>query len=522
MGSEPPPLPPSPPPLPPLAPTSSGAAVAGRLHPFTLFFAFWNAARNVILPLLLVLLFGRRRDPDLYLWVAAIFLGLPITWAVIRYFTFTYRVENGELITKQGLLGRTERNIPLGRVQDIRIEQGVLHRMFGMADVFVETAGGRGPEASLSVLARSEADKLRAAVFTQAQAAPGSTELAPPIQRQVVRQLSVRDLVLAGLTSNRAASALAIVFVLWQFLDDLLPEETYRQLVENLTNRAGEWQSRGAGIEWTFVIVAAVAFICIGIFFSVIGSIVVFYGFTLSRTGEDIYRSYGLFTRRSSSLPRRRIQLLKIEETWLRRLFRLATLRADTAGGAVQPGQNKEEQSGRDVLLPVVPRRDVDALLPIFFPDLDEANGAWQRVSRRAIVRGTRKGTAVCLLFAAIFYGVQRSWYGLWPLIFIPAVYALNVMSYRHLGYWLGERFFRMRSGWLSRATHVVPIRNMQSVVIRQTPFDRRHRVATLIVDSAGQTHTGGGPRIQNVPWTDALAVARTLAQRAAHTRYRV
>jgi putative membrane protein len=524
MESEPSPGPPPLPPLPeqpPVIRQTSATALEGRLHPLTLFFALWSAVRNVLLPLVVVLLFGRRRDPDIYIWMAAIFLGLPVAWAVIKYFTFTYRIEEGELITKQGLLGRTERNIPLGRVQDIRIEQGVLHRLLGMADVFVETAGGRGPEASLSVLARTKADELRAAVFAQAAAPTAAAGSAPALQRQVVRQLTLRDLVLAGLTSNRAASVLAIILVLWKVADDVLPEDVYERYAKDITLRAVEWQSHGGSIEWMLVAGITIALIASGVLFSVIGSIIVFYGFTLSRTGEDIYRSYGLLTRRSSSLPRRRIQLLKIEETWLRRLFGLATLRADTAGGAVQPGQNKEEQSGRDVLLPVVPRSDVDTLLPVFFPDLDAAEDAWQKVSPRAIVRGTKKGTAVCLLLAVISCSLQRTWYGLWPLLFVPGIYALNVMSYRHLGYWLGDRFFRMRSGWLNRATHIVPIRNVQSIVVRQTPFDRRHGVATLILDSAGQTNTGGGPRIKNVPWSDTLAVARTLAQRAAHTRYR-
>ena len=526
----PPPVPPAiPPPIPPTLPPPVIAPVApeleGRLHPLTLVFAFWNAVRNIILPLVVIYFFGRRRGSDTYIWVAAIFLGLPVAWAIIRYFTFTYRIENGELITRQGLLGRTERNIPLARVQDIRIEQGVLHRMFGMADVLVETAGGRSAEASLSVLAKNEAERLRAAVFAApvaqvAEAAAAGTATSQP-QRELIRRLSIRDLVLAGITSNRTASALALVVVLWQFVDDIVPEDIYQRGGEWFAQRALEWHSAGGGVHWLLVVIAAVAMLGIGMLFSVVGSIVVFYGFTLSRSGEDIHRSYGLFTRRSSSLPRRRIQLLKVEESWLRRLFKLATLRADTAGAAM-PGQGKEEQSGRDVLLPVLPRSDLDSLLPVFFPDLDDANATWHQVSRRAIVRGTRKGTAACLLLAAFSCSIQRSWYGLWPLLFIPAVYALNVMSYRHLGYWLGDRFFRMRSGWLSRATHIVPIRNVQSIVVRQTPFDRRHNVCTLVVDSAGQAHTGGGPRIRNVPATDVLNVARTLAHRAASTRYRV
>ena len=526
MESDPSPPPPSPvrPPIPSATPpviAPCSPQLAGRLHPLTLLFAFWNAVRNIILPLIVIYFFGRRRGSDTYIWVAAVFLGLPVAWAIVRYFTFTYRIENGELITRHGLLGRTERNIPLGRVQDIRIEQGVLHRIFGMADVFVETAGGRGPEASLSVLAKSEAERLRAAVFTVVPVAQAAGATAPQPERELIRKLSIRDLVLAGLTSNRAASALALVIVLWQFVDDIVPQDTYQRWGEWFAQRAVEWQSNGAGVHWLLIVLAAIAMLGIGMLFSVIGSIVVFYGFTLSRSGEDIYRSHGLFTRRSSSLPRRRIQLLKVEEPWLRRLFKLATLRADTAGAAL-PGQNKEEQSGRDVLLPVLPRRDLESLLTVFFPDLDEGAAVWQHVSRRAIVRGTKKGAAVCMLLAALSCSIQRSWYGLWPLLFIPAVYALNVMSYRHLGYWLGDRFFRMRSGWLSRATHIVPIRNIQSIVVRQTPFDRRHKVSTLVVDSAGQTNTGGGPRIRNVPAADVLNVARTLAHRAASTRYRV
>ncbi len=107
----------------------------------------------------------------------------------------------------------------------------------------------------------------------------------------------------------------------------------YKRLAERITGWAFEWQGGGAGVEWIPVAVAVFGLLALGMSISIIGSVVVFYGFTLSRTGEDIFRSHGLLTRLSSSLPRRRIQLLKVEETWLRRLFGLAALRADTAGG---------------------------------------------------------------------------------------------------------------------------------------------------------------------------------------------
>jgi len=488
----------------------------GRLHPLTLVFAAWHTFRGFLLPLVALLFFGNKAAWSTLLLV---FIGIPLVLAILRYFTFTYRIERGELITAHGLLGRTERQIPLARVQDIRIEQGVLHRLCGVAEVFVETAGGQGAEASLSVLSRAEAERLRAAVFggVAGGVEPAARATPPPV-REIVRRLGVGELVLEGLTSNRIASVLALVAVGWQYLDELLPKGTQERWLQAATRNVEQWIEQTGEQAWLYLALTAGAVLLACVVFSVIGSIVVFFGFTLSRSGEDLHRAYGLLTRRSSSLPRRRIQVLRIEETLLRRWFRLATLRADTAGSEAT---RQEGKGGRDVLLPLVRRSEVDGLLPVFFPDLERADDGWQLVSRRAIYRGTVKGILVLLVLTGSLFALQHRWLNLWPLALLPAVYLLNVVSYRRLGYLLGERYFRTRRGWLSRTTHVVPIRNVQSIVIRQTPLDRRHGVGTLMVDTAGQAYTGEGPSIHNIPWEDARALARTLAHRAAATRYR-
>jgi putative membrane protein len=207
---------------------------------------------------------------------------------------------------------------------------------------------------------------------------------------------------------------------------------------------------------------------------------------------------------------------LQIEEGVLRRLFGLATIRADTAGPAQRDGQ----QTGHDALLPVVPQVETEALLPVFFPSFDPEPADWRRVARVAIRRGTRKGILTLLVLSGILYQFYGST-GFWVLMLSPVVYAINVLNYRHLGYALGEEYFRTRRGWLKRSTHIVPIRNIQSVVLHQNPFDRRLRVATLVVDTAGQTYTGGGPRISNVPVEVAARLARHLSQAASQRRFR-
>jgi putative membrane protein len=391
-----------------------------------------------------------------------------------------------------------------------------------MADVNIETAGGQGAEASLSVLSKAEAERLRAAVFEQASLARHAAGAEPrtpiELESRVIRALSVRELVVAGLTSNQMASVLAILAIAFSVVEDVLPQDSFERTTRAIGRFVEQFAQQGIAAHWIQLLVAILGLMLVGVAFSVVGSILMFYGFTLSRKGEDLHRTYGLLTRRASSLPRRRIQLLKIEEKLLRRLFGLATMRADTAGS--RPQRSDEGSGGRDVLLPAVPRSEIESMLPEFFPDLEPGNADWRRVSKRAIWRGTWKGGFVCVVLAAVFWSVKPEWMNLWPLALLPLVFVLNVMSYRYLGYSLGTTFFRTRRGWLSRATHIVPIRNAQAIVLRQTPLDRRHRVASLIVDTAGQAYTGGAPRIDNVPQNDALDVARTLAHRAAQTRY--
>ncbi len=503
-----------------LLPALDQALLQGRLHPLTLVFAFLKIIRRMIIPAIPLLFLGNR-------WVGLSILGamlsLSVIHALVRYFSFNYRVASGELIIKQGILERTERHIPLERVQEISTEQDLLHRLLGVVEAKIETAGSEGPEASLSVVSREDVERLREAIAAQA-ATPKTTghtaeeTVSSQGAREVVRQLSIQDLVLVGLTSNHLLSALALFGMLWALVDDLFPDTIYQQiatLAQGAANRLLEQDTQSVAIVTALGIVAI---LLLGILFSTLGSVVLFYGFTFSRRGEELHRAYGLLTHRASSLPRRRIQVLEIEESFLRRLFHLATLRADTVG--TRSREDGEKNKGRGVLLPIIPRDEVSSILPVFFPDLDSDPAEWQRVSRLAIRRGTLKGASVCTLVAAgaTFYYQNPIW--LWLLALLPAVYLINLLRYHNLGYALGDRYFRTRRGWLGRSTHIVPIRKAQAIEVRQTFFDRRLGLASLIVDTAGQAYTGGGPQISNLPLAEAYQIAQTLAHRAAATQW--
>ena len=73
---------------------------------------------------------------------ALLTLGLYLLWWASKQLVVTTR----RVIWKSGVLGKTERTIPLDRVTDISVDYGLMGRILGYGNIRIETAGGPGTE----------------------------------------------------------------------------------------------------------------------------------------------------------------------------------------------------------------------------------------------------------------------------------------------------------------------------------------------------------------------------------------
>jgi uncharacterized membrane protein YdbT with pleckstrin-like domain len=62
----------------------------------------------------------------------------------LRWVTTHYVVTDRRLITRQGIVARTGRDMPLSRINDISFSHTVLERLLGCGTLVVESAGERG------------------------------------------------------------------------------------------------------------------------------------------------------------------------------------------------------------------------------------------------------------------------------------------------------------------------------------------------------------------------------------------
>ena len=135
-----------------------GAAREQRLHPWSWLFVLLQQLRQFIVPLLVLLFAGRRGASDGWVTLAPLLgVGVLVVVSILQYFTFRYRIGSDAITLRSGLLQRSWREIPFARIHNVGLHQSLLHRVFGVAEVRLESAGGDKPEAQLRVLGLQDA-----------------------------------------------------------------------------------------------------------------------------------------------------------------------------------------------------------------------------------------------------------------------------------------------------------------------------------------------------------------------------
>jgi uncharacterized membrane protein YdbT with pleckstrin-like domain len=90
---------------------------------------------------------GVAHDPVLIASLILVLLALArFVRRYTRWATTNMVVTNERLILRAGVLAKTGREIPLGRINDIAYRQRLFERLIGAGDLLVESAGERGQE----------------------------------------------------------------------------------------------------------------------------------------------------------------------------------------------------------------------------------------------------------------------------------------------------------------------------------------------------------------------------------------
>lgn len=520
-----------------------------HLHWISPFFDAISQIRQFILPGILAVL-GAAQGNRFWLIVSLFFLVPSIFMSLFRYFTLRYSIRDSQLVVSQGLIFRSVRTVPVERIQNIDFVQNVLHRLLGVAEVRVETAGGSGPEATLRVLSLEQIEQLRAEIFdlkksqaivdrpvdpqtidatiaevgTLTESVPGVRETVTEPSNTPLLEIPVSWLIRAGIADNRGLLILGIVASI-AFQGDWYEKIDFKWLQWLRPVEASRFQLVLVGILATLAVLALLRVA------SAIWYVLRFYDYRLVRRGEDLQVSCGLLTRISATVPRRRIQLISIHRNLLMRWMNLSSIRIETAGNAANAsdGSQKLSLSGR-WFIPIVPDERVSELMSQLRSGLSwkEDQFDFEPLAPRAVTRKVRIAVVLSVALSLIVYCAVVAWSYQYdqPLarwlgwLVAPALLSLMVAKAiyetRSMGYARTEEGVVFRSGVLTRKTSMTFFEKIQVVATMQSPFDRRWKMAHLTVDTAA---AGGAEHRIDIPMLDqtfALTEEANITRQAA------
>lgn len=491
-----------------------------RLHPFTIVIEFLRMLRRLIAPLVVFLILrlqGGGGDTT-ELLIAAIGL-LSVFGAIAQYYFTKYGVERDQLVIRSGVFVKQERTIPLDRIQNINLTRTVAHRMFGLADVQIETASGQGAEASLSALSFEAAERLKSDLMgrpASADKSPSSVaDSAPPaVDERVVYQASVRELLLAGATENRALAIALAIFGLWATFSRGNEAEAALELAERSSGFMAYLQSAPVAIV---AVMVTLAFILFGWAVSIVSTFLTYGGFILTLGPGRLRRRYGLLNVVENVVPIRRIQVVRWKENPIQRRLRVAKVFVETAGGfGIEGANNNAASTSTSLLSPLTSRPLVPTLAAHALPQLPPQEPEFRRASPRAVWKGFRIGS-ILITLAIVAFSAVRGWEFLWAL---PAgwafAYGWSVLRYRALGWAILGGLFAVRGGVWARNYAVVPGTKVQMVTWSQTPLQRRLRLANVGLVTAASTPAGRMVEAQDLDVTDAKALIHAARHAAA------
>lgn len=433
------------------------------------------------------------------LWGFVTFAGIAglTAWQVAYYRRFEYETTPDTFDIRSGVISRRNREIPYRRVQNVDISRNVVQRAFEISELRIETAGGGETEAILRYVGYEEAKRLqnelrRRKRAESAEQDPEKTEE----DEQLLYAITPEDLTVLALASFdlRLASFLSVLLsiagppVLIQLLTDL-PISPFLVI--------------GAVIV---LIVVASALL------SGINAVLSTYGFRLTQSGDELRYERGLIQRFDGSIPLDKVQLLVFRENLLKRLLGYSTLVVETAGYA--PGQGSG--AGSESAVPIA-RREKTTRIARDIEPFDEIEIT--RPPKRARYRYAIRYLIVLAILVGIVYagtlalGFEMYWYALFfgvPLAPVAAHY-----KWKSRGYFVGADHVVTRKGFWHQTIRVVPYYRIQNAIETQTVLQKRWRLASVLIDTAGTgSLVGGDARAIDLDDEEATELRETVATR--------
>ena len=488
-------------------------SIPRRQSPIAIFLIVQNLIEQIIRqfwPILLVVVLNNfdfqtkssSANEDPYLTRILFFIGgLSALGSIIAYFKFYYYIKDDEFIIEKGLFNKTKINLPFDRIQTINFEQNLIHQAFNVVSLEIDSAGSNQKEISLQAIRRKEAEAIRAFIMSEkAKLKTADHEIEAIVNEaqeenaDLLMQLSPFDLLKIGISQNHIRGLGIIMgFGFWMFqtLEDFFPDYQHG---DNIADYFIEDLGFGNILYFsTYLIVALIVF---SVLISLVMTIFQHFGLAFFRSKIGFKVRSGLFTKREASANINKIQLIRWEDSILKRFFGIFQLGLFQASSAAV-------NTRQAISVPGCYEHQINTVRATYFPAEKYLNYSIHGISsliigRRVLYLG---GIPMAILLINAYLN-QSIPLGILALLWPVFIYFTSKIFHKNWKFHLSEEGILTEHGILGTQFTLLKWYKVQAVKTRQSIYQRRHEVADLYFYTAA-----GSVKIPYIPLEKAQKI---------------
>ncbi|HEY9577645.1 MAG TPA: PH domain-containing protein [Pseudobacillus sp.] len=447
-----------------------------KLHPLAALLTFFQELKGLVLPVVFLVFIGNGEKNDFWDYLPLIGLAVVILFVlisgIVKWLRFTYRLEENELKIEYGLFIKKKRYIPVERIQSLDLSEGLLHRMFGLVRIRVETAGAGSEsesEAELTAITKADAHTLQQ-LINQGKRRGNVMDIQGAIlekaevdsRGEVFYQARLSELLLLAATSGGIGVVISAVFAFLAQFQDIIP-------YEKIFKEASHF------VEMGTIVIGLVVFLALFVAWIIsIGLTLLKYArFTLSKGEENVVVQKGLVEKQQLTIPIDRIQGITILENPLRQALGYCSVHLESAGGTAE-----DKDSASMIIMPMVKKDKALTMLADLFPEYcfsARLTVLPARAASRYIGRACLYIVPPSIAAAWIFWP-----FGIWILTAFVLVGLYGFARFRAVGWNIKGSQLTVRTRKASLKTIFILRTRIQSLEMIETWRQRQRNLASV------------------------------------------
>ncbi len=430
------------------------------------------------IPIVLIIVVGGKgssRYGD-YLLYGIIGLALvSMVIGIIAYFRFYFHIDSDELIVDQGIFNKKRTSIPFDRIQTINFEQNLVHQIFGVVKVEVDTAGTDKSEFKFDALDIDQAEDLRSEILERKselianQQIDLETSVYDEDFAENILRVNTSRLLKIGITENHIKSgALIFVFFFW--------------IYDNLNQANIDIEDYSNGIDLrpgiNLIIFLILLFFIASFIISLVRTVLTYYDLKFDRIGKGFRVTSGLFTRKNVAAMDHKIQMISFSDNLLKKILGYKDLFLKQASSA-------EVSNKKSIKIPGCDMGHIKEVSSALYGEDARKEMGLFAVDKRYFIR------QAIYISMAMFILIGVGWYfERIPILIITIAVGLyllltSYLSFRKTKYGFNDEMIAIYGGTFGDKTTLFPLYKIQSVVLKQNIYQRRHHLASIVIYTA-------------------------------------